>query len=171
MKKADTVVKTTKAAARAPVAATKRPPVDVDPDGNRIDVGEDGNREDRELIESCITAGESIAAYDAAFKHDPDGNSKHAEPRSVRFARQRDKALARATELQACTVQGVDAKARLAVALVEEEIANAIGPVVVFSEVATKFLHAFAVDTKRMMRALSEAPGSVIGVKSEKQAA
>jgi hypothetical protein len=122
--------------------------------------------EDEELIKHCIEAGQCLAAYRASWDCDPDDNSKFANVLSEPFERRRKKAIVAATELQAHTVSGLSAKARLATALIEYEVADAYGDrTVVFDTEAAKFLQEFAVDTKRMMRALAEAPGLVLGVK------
>jgi hypothetical protein len=134
----------------------------------------DGNITEREVIELCMVAGTSLAANRAAFALDPDGNTKYAEKFIVAHDRRQDKALAAVVGMPAFTVQGVDAKARLATALLNDlndEIARVLGDPRVHGNyvdvpvVHAKFLQAFAADVHRMLRALCEAPGAVIGVK------
>jgi hypothetical protein len=146
---------------KRPAARTR---ADIKPDNIQVD--HEGNLEDRELIENCIIAGQCQVAYQATFRLDPDPNLKHAEPLSAPIARRRDKAIAAATELLAHTVAGLDAKARLAEALFEDQDTKD-HLMVEFNQLVAKFLRVFSIDTKRMMHALAVAPGSVIGVGAE----
>jgi hypothetical protein len=118
---------------------------------------------DRELIEACMTAGECLAARDAIFKLDPDGNSKYAERLIKPIDRRIEKALTTAAKLNGHGLAALNAQARLARALIKDEISSSVtGGVVTFTELGAKFLQVFTAETEQMMDALSVAPGCVI---------
>lgn len=145
--------------------ATKIPGPPPEPE-----IDTEGNLTEREVIELCMVAGTSLAAERAAYALDPDGNTKYAEKFIAAHDQQRHKALAAVVGMPASTVHGVDAKARLAIALLNDlndEIArpSVHGDYVEIPKADAKFLQAFAADVHRMLCALCLTPGSVIGVK------
>jgi hypothetical protein len=135
--------------------ATKTPAPSAEPD-----LDTDGNRSDRRLIEHCIVAGSSLAAIEAAYEHDPDGDFKRAEKFSEQLQRSRDKALEAMAGMSAATVHGLKAKARLVATLADNHKRGGL-PLEDYAEL----VRIFADDVYRMMRALDEAPGAVIGLK------
>jgi hypothetical protein len=125
----------------------------------------DGNRYERELIENCIIAGSSLAAIQAAYEHDPDGDYVHAEKFSERFARSQEKAFEAVAKADARTVAGLKAKGLLVAAMIHTERFGRTHHKASLEGVRVELVQSFALDVVHMMRVLAEAPGAVIGVK------
>ena len=74
---------------------------------------------DDTLIALCVEYAQNVAAIDAGFAADPDGNSKFAEG-GRNFWKQAMHALESIGRISATTVQGLSAKARIVPAVIKE---------------------------------------------------
>jgi hypothetical protein len=88
------------------------------------------------LIRECVIYAQSIAAHDAGFNVDPDGNMIHAAPLGDYHIDRAHQALVKISRIPVTTAEGLQAKARIVRALEKHEEA---------------FLLSFAADVKAFL--------------------
>jgi hypothetical protein len=103
---------------------------------------------DAELIRACVRYAQAIAAADAAFTADPDGDSAYAEPAADKYYRGANKSLAVISSIAATTASGVCAKANIVKLLLRD---NNLEPK------CAAFFATFAADVKAQSEALLKA--------------
>jgi hypothetical protein len=72
------------------------------------------------LIRECVVFAQSIAAYEAGFKADPDGNNAHAAALGNHHLARARQALVKLSHTPATTAEGLQAKARIVSVVIDE---------------------------------------------------
>lgn len=105
---------------------------------------------DRAIISACVVYAQSISAYHAGFKGDPDGNSAYAAPLGERhYSKARD-TLAKIATMKATSAAGLSAMARI-VPFVASDNEGVFG-----EQDAAAFVLAFAINVKEWLRPIAD---------------
>jgi hypothetical protein len=100
------------------------------------------------LVRKCVECGAAIAAADASYRIDPDGNNANAVVVVVQYERRVKKLLSKIIKTPARSANGMQAKARLALAIGKSS--GEVG----LSEQEEKFFYALAADIDEFMEPL-----------------
>jgi hypothetical protein len=105
---------------------------------------------DASLIRECVAYAQSIAAFNAGFKADPDGSMKYASKAGDYYSRRAEDALNKMSQMKARTPEGLQAKARI--------ISDIIGSVQYegFDGSSAAFLRIFGVEVKNFLQSIVE---------------
>lgn len=99
------------------------------------------NSRDAKIVRACIRYAQSVAAFRAAFDADPDPNFAFAES-SGEFDDEAWKALEKVAGMSAQSAEGINAKARIAVIVLDQCRTS-------LEESEEAFLRSFALDVRR----------------------
>jgi hypothetical protein len=106
------------------------------------------------LIRECVKYAQALAAYNAGFKVDPDGNFKHADMLGRAHSALAERALGKITAMAAVTASGLQAKARILPLVVDDGSlaggGNDHGP-------TAEFFRSFATELRAFLAPLVEA--------------
>jgi hypothetical protein len=108
-----------------------------------------GALSEAQLIEACVNVAACLAAYHSGFTADPDGNNKTAARTGSKFMSMRKQELRRIIATPATTAQGLSAKARIAGALIEDDLAS-------LSADSHEFILGFAADVKAFTQKIGD---------------
>jgi hypothetical protein len=108
----------------------------------------------RALIRECILFVQSVAAYDAGFKADPDGDYAHAARLGDRHLDRASEAFEKISRTPATTTEGLQAKARIVPALIKHAAQS-------MDEREEAFFLSFAADVKAYLDPILHGPGPV----------
>lgn len=75
---------------------------------------------DERLINECVIFAQSVAANDAGYDADPDGNNEYATRAGARHSARAAAALAYISETPATTAEALQAKARIIPAVIKD---------------------------------------------------
>lgn len=105
---------------------------------------------DASLIRECVAYAQSLAAFNAGFKADPDGSMKYASKSGDYYSRRAEEALNKMSQMKAQTPEGLQAKARI--------VSDIIGSVQYegFDGSSAAFLRIFGVEVKNFLQPIVE---------------
>jgi hypothetical protein len=92
-----------------------------------------------------VIYAQSVAAHNAGFKADPDGDSADAETLGARQIARANLALAKITSIPPTTAEGLQSKARIVPMMIDDSLGSRIED----NEIA--FLVSFAAEVKKFL--------------------